>query len=272
MGNGQRPQWVPYGVEVRRLRVNMGLSQANMAKQLHISSPAVSSFENATRVPRRQTAEALDSVLSADGSLMRLWVETSNVEAYPSWMADLVEAEPVATFIREHQLALIPGLIQTEDYARAIYEAGNPLSSTEEIERLVEMRMKRQAVLTQSAPPTLWYVLDYAAVARPVGGPTVMAEQLARLIELAEQRRAHFQVIPLDYPRHPDLTSSFKILSFKDKPDVMYTESRSQGTMSHDSKEVSEMSVIFGSLQSAALTEPATLDLLHQIRRDFNGT
>ncbi len=141
-------------------------------------------------------------------------------EAYPAWFRDWVEIEREAVSLRWFEPLLIPGLLQTEEYARAVLAAAHPASPQDEVERLVSARMDRQAILDQAGPPLLWVILDEGVLTRPVGGPAVMRDQIERLIKAARQPRIVLQVVPLGAGAHAGLAGRFAIASFDGPADV----------------------------------------------------
>src|SRR6266540_3780358 len=145
----------------------------------------------------------------------------------PSWFQTYLGLEEAAALIRTYEVQFVPGLLQTEDYARAVITHGNPAAPAEEIERRVSLRMKRQQLLTRSdAPPQLWAVVDEGALRRRMGSPAVMGAQLERLIKVSELPNVTLQVLPFHAGAHAAEAGAFTILRFPepDLPDVVYIE------------------------------------------------
>ena len=150
------------------------------------SPSLVAHVETGSRAPSLDFARRCDEALGSGGLLARLQ-PLARSAAYPAWFRDWVEIEREATALRWFEPLLIPGLLQTEEYARAVLAAAHPASPEAEVERLVSARMDRQAILDAAEPLLLWVILDEGVVTRPVGGPAVMRAQLDRLIEAARQ-------------------------------------------------------------------------------------
>jgi hypothetical protein len=144
----------------------------------------------------------------------------------PTWFEAYVGLEEVATQIRAYEVQFVPGLLQTEDYARAVTLLGHDAASAREIERRVRLRMTRQAVLKREDPPNVWAVIDEAVLRRPAGGPAVMRGQLEHLAELALRPNVTIQIIPFQTGGHSAAGGPFSILRFAepDLPDVVYLE------------------------------------------------
>jgi transcriptional regulator with XRE-family HTH domain len=152
------------------------------------------------------------------------WVQYSDV--LPQWFRAYVDLESAATVIRTYEGQLVPGLLQTDDYYRAVIAGSQLDESPDEVERRIALRKARQTLLTQPSGPKLWAVLDEAALRRPIGGREVMHAQLERLIEAVQQPNVVIQVLPFSAGAHPAMVGVFSILRFADSdvPDIVYLE------------------------------------------------
>jgi hypothetical protein len=152
------------------------------------------------------------------------WHDYSDV--LPTWFEAYVGLEEVATQIRAYEVQFVPGLLQTEDYARAVALLGHDTATAREIERRVRLRMARQAVLDRPSPPSFWAVIDEAVLRRPAGSPAIMRGQLKHLAEMAMRPNVTIQVIPFKAGGHSAAGGPFSILRFAepDLPDVVYLE------------------------------------------------
>nr|WP_162231629.1 helix-turn-helix transcriptional regulator [Allosalinactinospora lopnorensis] len=247
------------------------ISQRRLASATHVSPQQVGAIERAERYPGKDFAELADNVLGGDGALIELWRRLYNA-SYPAWLSELVEVEPLATMVREYHPTLVPGLLQTKDYAWATVRAGNPLMRDEEVERLVAARMNRQRLLSKPDAPITVTVVDETVVTRPLGSPEVMHAQLSALLDKIDQRRIQLQIVPFTTRQHPGLTGPFTVLSFPDKPDLVYVEDVVGGTMVQKPDQVSRMTVLFGSLQGVALSPDESVKLLRETQEEFGGT
>lgn len=151
------------------------------------------------------------------------WQEYADV--VPGWLEQYLELEQAASLIRAYQAQVVPGLLQTEDYARAIVRLGRS-GSAAEVGRRVALRMARQQILHRDEPVRLWAVLDEAALRRPVGNAAVMRRQLRHLIEMSQLPNVRLQVLPLDVGGHASGCGSITMLRFTEAelPDVVYLE------------------------------------------------
>jgi hypothetical protein len=168
----------------------------------------------------RETLRALARRANAPG----WWHDYSDI--LPGWFEAYVGLEEVAIQIRAYEVQFVPGLLQTEDYARAVTLLGHGTATPREIERRVRLRMTRQAVLNRPDPARLWAVLDEAVLRRPPGAPAVMKGQLEHLVEMAQRPNVTVQVIPFQAGGHSAAGGPFSILRFAepDLPDVVYLE------------------------------------------------
>ncbi|WP_333563788.1 helix-turn-helix domain-containing protein [Nocardiopsis endophytica] len=269
----ESPALRKFGRELARMRTLADLSQEAVGRALNLRGATIGHYERALRTPSKGIVAKLDEVLEANGSLLALWPEVSRAN-YPEYAGEAVESEPVATLIRDYQPLLIPGLLQTEPYARATLRAGNALATEDEITRLVNARMERQRVITESDSPVMWVILDEGAVRRRSDDPGVMYGQLGHLIELVLSKRVRIQIVPADttLDDHPGLSGPFTLMSFRDKPDVAYVEGVGTGGTIVEAEAVEAVSLIFGGLQSAALSPTGTAAFLERLRGEFDGT
>lgn len=260
-----------FGAELTRLRTLAEISQRSLAQAIHVSAQQVGAVERGERYPSRAFAEAADRHLDAGGVLVELWPQLHE-EARPRALTELVEAEPLATMIREYNPLLIPGLVQTEGYAESILRAGNPLADDAEITHMVQSRISRRRLLDNAPQPVVWLIVDEFVIKRPVGGPEIMYEQIGLLLDLIDKRRIRFQVVPFDTHHHPGLSGPFKVLSFRESGDVVYAETVAKGEMVDDPRLVDPITLLFTTLQGAALSPEHTVQLLRTTREEIHAS
>jgi transcriptional regulator with XRE-family HTH domain len=226
------------GAQLRRLRTELGLTRADAAEAIRASEWKIHRLENGqVGFKRRDLVDLLrlyevtdpDEVeellaMAAEANSPGWWQRYGDL--LPSWFRAYVDLEAAAALIRTYEGQLIPGLLQTDDYMRALVHGAHLDDSGEEVGRRVRLRMARQMLLTREQPPRLWAVVDEAALRRPVGGREVMRGQLERLLEASKLPNVTLQILPFDAGAHPALGSSFSILRFPDQelPDVVYLE------------------------------------------------
>jgi hypothetical protein len=182
----------------------------------------------------------------------------------PDMVKTFIDLETAAESIQLYEALLIPGLLQTENYTRSILTAHQRSPSPEALNRQVELRIARQAILTRPSPSSLSVVLDEAAIHRLVGGSQVMRNQLKRLIETAEMPNVSLQIIPFEAGEHPSMVGPFQILSFPDLsyPEVVFIENPIGDLYLDSSEQAGEYTRIFSALEIVASSVEQTIDLL----------
>ena len=247
-----------FGSELRRFRTQAGLSQDRLGEIINYTGSLVGLVETARRSPSRQFAERCDAALGTDGQLARLW-PLVHQGSFPSWFRGFADLEATATKICNFQAQVVPGLLQTESYARAILRAGRPRDSDEQIEKRTAARLGRQAILSGPTPPLLWVVLDEAVLCRPIGAAVVMRGQLERLATLAETPGYFIQVLPFSRGEHAALDGSLTLLSFAEGPDMAYAEGPHTGQLVDRPEQVEECALAYDLLRADALPPDASL-------------
>ncbi|MFF4409392.1 Scr1 family TA system antitoxin-like transcriptional regulator [Streptomyces sp. NPDC001404] len=237
-----------FGSELRRVRTAAGLSQEQCAKRAHTTQAMISYVEAARRVPSEDLARDLDVAFGTDGHFGRLHPLVIRF-AYPSWFLPYVEMEREATSIRSFQAQVIPGLLQTEEYARAVLASVRP----DCLNDLVAARMSRQALFERDSPPKAWFVMDEYALTRPFVGPAATGRQLEHLLQAGESPRTVVQVVPRDAPPHPGLAGPFTLLSFDTGADVLHVDGFSQGWMALEAAQVNAAAHSYDLIRATAL-------------------
>lgn len=250
-----------FGAELRRRRVAAGMSQEDLGRAVMFSAALIGRIEMAERMPSQDFADRCDEALDSGGFFGR-FRDLVKREAFPTWFGPYVENEERASKIHNWDQRFVPGLLQTEDYARAIVRAGRPREAPEVLERDVAARMERQAILARQSPPLLWCVIDEAVLRRPVGGAEIMREQLKRLVEAAESQNIVLQVLPFAITDHPGADGPLTILEFGSGPPVAYAEGWRSGRLAESAAEVADAVVVFDLIRAAALSRGASLDMM----------
>ncbi|MGW0580143.1 helix-turn-helix domain-containing protein [Streptomyces sp. NPDC002920] len=257
-----------FGTRVRRLRTAAGLTQTELGHRTHVVSTRITQIERASGAkPTLALARALDAALGADDLLIELWPYVYR-EAFPDWSRRFMEHSERAMAIRQYAAHVVPGLLQTEDYARAVLSVGRTLDGKEQLEERVALRMGRQERLVGPDRRELWVVLDEAVLRRPVGGQAVMREQLARLLGTAAERHIAVQVLPFDQGEHEVMGGSLTVLTMRDGSEIAYTEGAHYGQLIEDPDEVREFALTYDRLRAAALPPLMSLDMIRSVMED----
>jgi transcriptional regulator with XRE-family HTH domain len=226
------------GSQLRRLRTERGLSREQAGEAIRASEWKIHRLENGqVGFKDRDVVDLLRLygvddpgevasflVLAREANAPGWWHHFGDL--LPPWFRAYVDLEAAAALIRTYEGQFVPGLLQTEDYLRAVVGGAHLEDSPEEAERRVALRLGRQTMLEQPGAPRLWAVVDEAALRRPVGGREVMRAQLERLAEAAKLPNVTLQVLPLEAGAHPAMVGAFSVLRFADQelPDVVYLE------------------------------------------------
>jgi transcriptional regulator with XRE-family HTH domain len=247
--------------ELRRLRAESGMSVDQVREEIGVSRSTMGRIERAEVSVVPANVEKLLRLYGVDDADVRKLGELAKAarkrgwwqrysDVLPDWFQVYVGLEAEANLISKYESQLIPGILQTEDYARAVMRAERPYASAEEIERRVKLRMQRQ----QRDAPAMWLVLDEAALRRPVGGRDVMRAQLKRLAEVAEVPGNDVQIVEFDIGEHGSMGQSFTILRFADPRDapMVYLENQVGSLYLEEGPEVDQYSELFEHIKAAA--------------------
>jgi DNA-binding XRE family transcriptional regulator len=267
------------GAKLRRLRTDMGLSREEAAQAIRASEWKIHRLENGqVGFKERDLADLLERyevsdpdevdeilTLAREANTPGWWQHYGDV--LPPWFRTYVDLESAATLIRTYEGQFVPGLLQTDDYMRAVVRGAHLDESSEEVGRRVRLRMARQTLLTREHPPRLWAVVDEAALRRPVGGPGVMKRQLERLLDATELPNVTLQVLPLDTGAHPAMVGSFSVLRFPDQelPDVVYLEHLTGASYLNKPDEVDQYLHVMESICVRAAAPDQTVELLNRL-------
>ena len=264
------------GAELKRLRERAGMTQGDVAKGTNYALSTVSAYETGKLIPPSDFAKLADKLFGTDGhteddegDLTRLQHLVEQVSVRP-WFRDRVEVEKTAREIREYDAYQIPGLLETEDYARAVISAGRPKLPEEEIERAVTLRMTRQQILErddglpadQNSTPRLWAIIDEAALHRIVGSPEIMLAQRDHLAAMAQRPGITIQVIRNNEGVTCAYGRAFTILKPNSGSTVVYMEGIFDAHYIRNRDSVELYELLFDHLRATALTDDKSLQLV----------
>jgi hypothetical protein len=252
-----------YGSELRRRREECDLKQGQLGAIVFCTGSLIGQIETTKKVPTREFSERVDVALGTDGTFSRL-IGLVLRSQLPNWFQPYAEMEATATYVSTYQSQLVYGLLQTEEYARAVLATGMP----NDIEGLVAARMERQRILERERPPLAWAVLDEAVLHRPIGGREVMRNQLAHLLDFTDQRWMRIQVLPFEVGEHASLAGSFNHLRFVNDPDIVYTEDVISGHMTANPDTIREAALRYAHLQAAALSIEDSTALIARVMKE----
>lgn len=257
-----------FGAEVRRAREAAGMTLAELGARVPCDASTVSRVESGLLSPTERFAEACDEAFPQMGGWFGRFYRASLKwdGPYPRWFEDWVDAEGRASVLRGWEPLLVPGLLQTAEYARVLFRAWRTDDDEDRIEQLVAARMDRQKIFARAGAPSFWAVLDEGVLRRRVGGAKVMHDQLLHLAEMAERVAIKIHVIPAEAGAHVGLLGAFAIADFGgDAPGMVYFESPDEGQTTRDPVTVATMILKFETLRSEALPRGASRDLILKV-------
>jgi transcriptional regulator with XRE-family HTH domain len=270
---GRNPRQV-FGSMVRYYRERREMSRSELARQICKSESLVRAIELGERAATADVTADLDTGLEADGVLVRLREEMGDglgYQVYPAWFEDWRAKEGEAKSLRWYEVHVVPGLLQTEDYARAIFRTRFGITS-DEVDQLVAARLRRQEILARDTPPAFWVILDESVLRRAIGGPQVMREQVGRLTEAARQPNIMIQIISASTGAHEGLAGSFTLADFEDAATAGHVECVVRGIPVEDAKDVALLNLTWDTLRGDALPRVASLTLLEEAAKSWTST
>ncbi|WP_405879648.1 helix-turn-helix transcriptional regulator [Streptomyces sp. NBC_01136] len=269
MANGSRQAaWEFFGAELKRRREDAGFTQVELGARVFVSGGYIGQFEQAIRKPQLDVAQRIDELLQTDGFFERTWRKLIDDKRYADYFAEVVELERTATRIAEFAPTIVPGLLQTAEYTRAVTLASNPFTTDAQIEEKVAARMERAQILDDAARPKYWAILHEHVVRLPVAGEAEMARQLDHIVELVRQKKMLVQVLPTSAGAYPFMGRMVGLFEFEDAPPTAYTEAVYSGNLLDDPALVKRVQGTYDLLRAAALAPEASLALIESVAEE----
>ncbi|MGW6743355.1 helix-turn-helix domain-containing protein [Streptomyces sp. NPDC055025] len=257
-----------FGERLRSLRDERGWTQDELGERMGCSGTHISAVETGRRPPTPRFAESADRAFGTGDRLERqgraVW-NTAILEGFPEFVAHEVRAAEIRLF----ELGIIPGLLQTPEYAASITTGAmrRGAITEQQAEERLALIAKRQASLERTPTPLVYAVLDESCIRRPVGGPGVMAAQLDRLAEFAELPSTVIQVAPYDLGERRAFDLPVHLLTLPDRSQLAYAESAQQGRLERDMRFVQPLLTAYHQLQAEALSQAASVAMIDQVRK-----
>ncbi|MDK0520125.1 helix-turn-helix transcriptional regulator [Streptomyces sp. ML-6] len=258
------------GKQIKVLRERAGMSQRELGLATHCGEDLISAMERAVRTPQPDFLERADDVLEAGGVLRAATGETREALAkartrHPEWYRGYANLEAAASQIYDYSNQSVPGLLQTEAYARALFTQWRPLLSEATIEKRIADRLDRQKIFEPWPSPTFHYILDESVLMRPIGGRDVHREQLQALLRIGRLRTVQLQLMPLDRTEQPSIDGPFTLITPKGKQQLAYLEIHTYPKLITEPEEVRALAVRYGIMQSVALTPGESLAVIEKM-------
>ncbi len=270
------------GAQLRRLREAVGIPAEKAGYEIRASRSKISRMETGRVGLKIRDVEDLLTLYGVLDEPQRAkvitlakrsrepewWAKYNDI--LPDWFETYLGLESAAASIRSFEMQFVPGLFQTEDYARAVTRLGHQAAPADEIERRVGLRLKRQELLARAQPPRVWIVMDEAVLRRPLGGTAVMRAQLRHLVQAAQRPRVTLQVVPFARGGHAGASGSFSILRFEehDLPDVVYIEQLTSAVYLDQRADIEHYLEVVDQLSGEALTPSDTMRFIEQAAQE----
>ncbi|TKT03247.1 helix-turn-helix domain-containing protein [Streptomyces lasalocidi] len=253
-----------FGRQLKRFRVRAGLERPEFGSLTGYSVSTIAAYEQGRRVPPPRFIDQADEVLDAGGVLREMKEEVARAQ-YPAFFRDAARLESEAVELHVYDTHLINGLLQTEEYARAVFTMRRPLLSDETIEERVAARLARQKIFSRLPMPTMSFVIEQSVLTRPLGGVPVMRGQLEQLLLHGRRRNVEIQIMPNVRDEHAGLAGPFTLIETQDARRIAYVEAYKDSRLYTDRGTVRELEEQYGLLRAQALTPRESLTLVEEL-------
>ena len=253
-----------FAYELRKFRHDQGISQRQLGRRITYTAALISMIEQGKRRPTQELADKLDAAFNLDGTFAKLYLGTTWAGA-PEHFRGWLDEEGSATALRSWEPMLVDGLLQTEEYARAVLQA-EPWITAQEIDARVESRMRRKSILLKNNPPQVLSIFDEGVLHRPVGSATIMRAQLEHLLEVAECPQVTVQLVPYSAQALSGLLGGFTIAERNGMPTSVYLQAQPRGRIDDDRALISDLVRRYDAIRAEAYPQHLTLDMIKDIR------
>ncbi|MFF0700542.1 helix-turn-helix domain-containing protein [Streptomyces tendae] len=253
-----------FGRQMKLLREAAGLTQAELGAQVGYGEAQIASVEQGRRIPKPELVDSVDRVVGGGGVLSAMKGEVGRAR-YPGFFREFVRLEGEAVELHAYDALLVNGLLQCEEYARAVFEMWRPLLDEETVEQRLAARMGRQKIFARRPAPLMSFVIEETALRRPLGGKRVLRGQLEQLLLVGHQRNVEIQVMPIERDQHASLGGPFTLLLTKGRRRMAYVEAQSQSVVHSDPVKVQNLEATYGILRAQALTPQESLGWIERL-------
>ncbi|MFH8973258.1 Scr1 family TA system antitoxin-like transcriptional regulator [Streptomyces sp. NPDC017890] len=253
-----------FGRQVKLLREVAGLTQAQLGAHVGYGEAQIAAVEQGRRIPKPELVDAVDRVVGARGVLVAMKEEVAKAR-YPSFFRRFVSLEAEAAELHAYDIHLVNGLIQSEDYMRAVFTMWRPLLDHEVIEQRVAARLERRKLFSRRPAPLLSFVIEEQVLRRPVGGGSVLRGQLEHLLLYGHERNIEIQVMPMERDEHAGLGGAFTLIHLEDERRIGYMEVQEASILYTAPKKVGPLEATYGVLRAQALTPRESLAFIEKL-------
>nr|WP_240499070.1 helix-turn-helix transcriptional regulator [Streptomyces prasinus] len=255
---------VAFGQTMKTLRVRAGLEREEFGRRIGYSASTIASYEQGRRIPSPRTIERADEVLDA-GGLLTVWKEQVERAQYPVFFQGMAALEKAAIELLSYDTLVVKGLLQTEEYMRAVLAMRRPPLDQETTEQRVAARLARQDIFDRQSAPLLSFVMDESVLRRRLGGTDVLRGQLEHLLLIGQKQNVEIQVIPLDCEESAGVDGPFTVVTRDDGKKFAYTEAQGTSTLQTDPQQAALAAARYGIIRSQALTPRESLEFIERL-------
>ncbi|WP_093800344.1 helix-turn-helix transcriptional regulator [Streptomyces sp. Wb2n-11] len=253
-----------FGSLLRFYRERAGISQEALSLRIGFSKSQVAMVERGERPPKDRFVPSADEVLGAQGALLAIAKELK-ASHFPSWFQEYAEEEAKAAVVHWYENHLVPGLLQTEAYARAVFNCHCPPLDDEEVGDRVMTRLERQKLFERRPAPVVSFVLEQIALTRPIGGSHVLKEQLHHVLSIARLRNVEIQIMPPDRETHAALNGPMILLDTAERRQLAYIEGQNGSFFVDEQPHLGDLFARYGILRAQALSPEESAKLIEQV-------
>ncbi|WP_107474068.1 helix-turn-helix domain-containing protein [Streptomyces sp. TP-A0874] len=253
-----------FGKQLKLLRVRAGLERTEFGKRVGYAPQSVASFEQGRRIPQARFIDRADEVLDAGGVLKALKEEVARAQ-YPAFFRDAARLEAGAAELFLYAVQAVPGLLQTEEYTRALLAMRRPLLNEDTIEQRVASRLSRQEIFNRWPAPLMSFVIEEAVLRKPYGGTECLRGVLEQILLVGHKRNVEIQVMPNDREDNAGVDGPFTLISRSDGDQVAYLEVQGRSILLIDRQEVRSIAARYGIIRSQALTPRESLGFIEKL-------
>ncbi|WP_443060292.1 helix-turn-helix domain-containing protein [Streptomyces sp. NBC_00444] len=255
-----------FGALLRFFRERAGMTQEGLGKHVGYSKSQVAMVERGERSPKGKLVEIADEVLGAQGALLVLAEKEFKKNGLPPWTEDYLAEERKAAALHMYQTHLMPGSLQTEAYARAVFASNRcPTFDDEDVESRVASRLERQQLFQRKPAPNVSYVLEESVLTRPLGGKAALKEQLHHILAIGRLRHVEIQVMPHERDVHAGLNGNMILLETAERRQLAYIEGHRGGYFVSEQPDLGDLFGKYGTLRAQALTPEESATLIEEV-------
>ncbi|WGD39504.1 helix-turn-helix domain-containing protein [Streptomyces cathayae] len=253
-----------FGRQLKLFRERAGLDRAKLGSLTGYSPSTIASFEQGRRISPPKFIDQVDEVLGAGGVLSASKEEVARAQ-YPAFFRDAAKLEAEAVELHVYANQAVPGILQTEEYARAVFINWRPLLHEDVVEQRVTARLARQEIFGRTQLPTISFVIEESVLRRPLGGWGVMRGQLEQILLHGQRRNVEIQVLPTERDEHAGLAGPFTLMEVKEGRRIAYVEAQQDSRLYTARKSVREIEEQYGLLRAQALTPRESLAFVEKL-------